>query len=521
MSVTNNVPNTTATGEKTGKYAGNVTLTANKGYKITSAEVKFTNGMGVSATADMSISEDGTTATWTNDDFVTSMGVTISGETVSEGSPQVTVTNNMKGVLNETHTYEDDALIITVESEHKPSFRFIDPKATYTDTDGQNKTVDMSVTVETSGSFATVAITDLDPNDPVTLTGRFVRVVFINQTLTNCVANPPLLEYVENGVPYTLSVTLQANENTEFNSDNTPTFSYLDEYGQPKNKAFTISQDKKTATGEIEIGNWQKILIEAEAYPVEVVGQKRGSINVYLVTLDELEEFSKKRFVKGEEAGNAVVYEPIDLGLYVNRIRRIYTNIEALSSDVIRCGNYNTGVTCLQPNTDKITLDFGTAQVPAHNEDNTDYESEVQVFLPFAGFVNLNHDYVGKTISLQYVINVVTGNGVAKFSCDDIVFQVEEVVPSSEIIYLSPTDQIRTIGGDDWNEMLYYGLEPFIYCKWYRGVNSGRNNDRKTAVLSDLSGFYVFDDVSPIHTPKMLVDEYNEIINQLETGVYL
>lgn len=524
MSVTNNVPNTTATGEKTGKFAGNVTLTANNGYKITSAKVKFTNGYGYPTTEDMSISEDGKTATWTNNDFEIDNGVTISGETVNDvggDTPEVTVTNNMEGVLNETHTYEDDTLIITVESEHYSRFRFIDPKATYTDTDGQSKTVDMSVTVETDGSFATVTITDIDPNNPVTLTGRFVDVVYINQTLTNCIANPPLPEYVENGVPYTLSVTLQANKNTEFKSDNTPTFSYMDEDGHPYKKAFTISQDNKTATGEIDLGDWQDVEVIAEAYPVELVGQQHGSINVYLVTLDELEEFSKKRFVKGTEQGGAVVYEPIDLGLYVNRIRRIYTNIEAVSTDVIKCGDYNTGVTCLQPNTDKITLDFGTAQVPAHNEDNTDYESEVQVFLPFAGFVNLNHDYVGKTISLQYVINVITGNGVAKFSCDGVTFQVEEVRPNSEIIYLSPVDEAKTIGGDDWNEMLYYGLEPFIYCKWYEGVNSGRNNDRQTAVLSDLSGFNILDDVSPIHTPEMLTDEQEMIYRALSNGVYI
>ena len=83
-----------------------------------------------------------------------------------------------------------------------------------------------------------------------------------------------------------------------------------------------------------------------------------------------------------------------------------------VSTDVIRCGNYNTGVSCRQPATDKITLDFGAAVVPAHNEDNTDYESEIQIFLPFAGFVNLNNAYAGKTIALQYVINVVTGNGL-------------------------------------------------------------------------------------------------------------
>src|SRR5574337_510999 len=113
---------------------------------------------------------------------------------------------------------------------------------------------------------------------------------------------------------------------------------------------------------------------------------------------------SAKRFFKitgtDPETGTPI-YENIDLGAYVNNIHRVYTNIDTSSTDVIRCGNYNTGVTCHQPSEDKITLDLGTAVVPAHNEDNTDYESEIKLFIPFAGFVNLNNDYAGKTIALQ------------------------------------------------------------------------------------------------------------------------
>ena len=503
--------------------SGSVNVTANEGFIITSAKVDFIDGYGHPSKEDMTISDDGKTATWSNDDFEPDDGVTISGETVSDGAgePEVTVINNMTGTLNEEHTYTDGMLNITVESEHYPKYRFIDPKATYKSVEGESKTVDMLVTVGSSGSVATITITDADPNNPVTLTGRFVDVVCITQTLTNCTVETPIPEYVESGVPYTLKVTLIANDNTEFSTDKTPKFLYMDEWGHTNKKVFTISEDKKTATGEIDLGEWQEITIEAEANPVTVVGQQHGAINVYLVTLDELEQFSAKRFVKGKEVDDTVIYDVIDLGVYVNRIRRVYTNIDTVSTDVIRCGNYNTGVTCKQPNTDKITLDFGTAQVPAHNEDNTDYESEIQVFLPFAGFVNLNNDYAGKTISLQYVINVITGNGVAKFSCNGFVFQVEDIKPSSEIIYLSPSDTVKTIGGDEWNEMLYYGLEPYIYCKWYEGVNSGRNNDIHTGVISDLTGFNVFDDVTPIHSPEMLTEEQELIYRALSDGVYI
>lgn len=435
LDVTNNVPNTTATGEKLGKSSAKVTLTANEGFKITSAKVAFTNGYGYPASEDMTISEDGKTANWSNDDFSTGSGVTLTGET-----------------------------------------------------------------------------------------DKFTKGVSIEPNLSNCYADPPLPEILQYGE--TLNITLKANENTAFDTEqSTPNFSYYNEKGYPTKQYLTVSGDKKTATGSIVLQDgWKNLSVNAQAYPVAVVGEQYGAINVYLVTLDELAEFSAKRFFKetsSDPQTGAAIYENIDLGAYVNKIRRVYTNIGASSTDVIRCGNYNTGVSCHQPAQDKITLDFGTAVVPAHNEDNTDYESEIQIFLPFAGFVNLNNAYAGKTIALQYVINVVTGNGVALLSCDGIVFQVEETEPSSEIIYLSPSTQVKTVGGDDWNEMLYYGLEPYIYCKWYESASNGRNNDRQTGILGDFRGFNVFDDVTPIHTAEMLTEEQEMIYTALSDGVYI
>lgn len=526
LDVTNEIPNTTATGTKSGTFNAKVTVTANEGFKITSAQVSYTNDFGHHATADMTISEDGHSATWESDAVETDSGVTLTGETASEGTPELNVTNNITNTLSENHTYDGETATFTVESEHKSTWRFIDPKVNYTGTDGQPKSVDMQVQVLSYYSLATATVTDIDPTKPVTLTGEFVDVAHITANLTNCYADPPLPEWLKYGE--TLNITIKANPNTEFNPDDEmkkPTLTWDDEFGHTQSMYLTVSEDKQTATGtKVLDADLSSFSVNAQAYPVAVVGKQYGAINVYLVTLDELAEFSSKRFFKAtgtDPETGMPVYENIDLGAYVNKIRRIYTNIDAGSTDVIRCGNYNTGVSCQQPATDKITLDFGTVQVPAHNEDNTDYESEIQIFLPFAGFVTLNTDYAGKTIALQYVINVVTGNGVALLSCNGVVFQVEETEPSSEIIYLSPSTQVKTVGGDDWNEMLYYGLEPYIYCKWYESASDGRNTDRQTGILGDFRGFNVFDDVTPIHTAEMLTEEQEMIYTALSDGVYI
>lgn len=452
--------------------------------------------------------------------------ITITGKTANGGTPELNVTNNIKGSgVTEQHTFDGKTATFTVTGQYSPNkVRFFGLKASYTNKAGTATETPFVVQDLEHSQKATLTVTDIDPTKPVTLTGSYENAVEISTNLSNCTANEDLPQYVKEGE--TVNVTLTANDGTEFDTEkSTPHFYYKNASGYPQTQDLTISSDKKTATGSIQVNtNWRDFAVIGSAYPVTVVGEQYGAINVYLVTLDELAEFSAKRFFKetgSDPETGATIYENIDLGAYVNKIRRIYTNIGASSTDVIRCGNYNTGVSCQQPAQDKITLDFGTAVVPAHNEDNTDYESEIQIFLPFAGFVNLNNAYAGKTIGLQYVINVVTGNGVALLSCNGVVFQVEETEPSSEIIYLSPSTQVKTVGGDDWNEMLYYGIEPYIYCKWYESQSNGRNTDRKSGILGDFRGFNVFDDVTPIHTAEMLTEEQQSIYTALSDGVYI
>lgn len=459
---------------------------------------------------------EGNTANIQITDLDVNTPVVISGEVMA--IPETitpTVTNNIDGT-EESHVWDGKTLTITVKPTYSVSARLDNPKVHYTNTGGEPTTQDMQVEGTPTRLNATAVITDLGGDYSVTVTGTYIRTLQLKKSLTNCTSKDPLPDYVD--FDSLITVELDANPNTEFHTDGTTYLSVRTRIGGREIKTpFTISGDKKKATISYQLANssdYSRVNIVGECFPVEVVGKQYGSINVYLVTLDNLKEFAAKRYFT--DGG-----ENVDLGEYVNRIKRIYTDITPFSSDVIRCGNFNTGVACQQPAQDKITLDFGTAVVPAHNADNTDYESEIQIFLPFAGFVTLNTDYAGKTIGLQYVINVVTGNGVALLSCNGVVFQVEETEPSSEIIYLSPSTQVKTVGGDDWNEMLYYGLEPYIYCKWYESASNGRNNDRQTGILGDFRGFNIFDDVTPIHTAEMLTEEQEMIYMALSDGVYI
>ena len=373
------------------------------------------------------------------------------------------------------------------------------------------KTATVSYKLPTSYNVSTLTLT------AATAAAAVKNDVTLKANLSNCHSVGTLPTSYAQGAQ--VDITLQANDNTEFKVE--PYLSHPDEWGASFKKNFSVSDDKKTATVSYKLPTSYTVgtlTITAETNPIQEIGSKFGAINVYIVTLDNLQEFSKKRFVKTIDA---TTYDFIDIGKYVNRIKRIYTPIASGSPDVLRCGNYNTEIQVLQPSTDKITLDFGNVVVPAPNGDITDYESDIKIFIPFNGFVSLPNDYVGEQINLQIDINVLTGDGVARLIHNGVLFQVVEVRPSSDILYRTSTD-LTVIGNDEWNENIYYGIEPFIYCKYFKSKNNnGRNSDLSRGVISSFKGFNTFEDVTVISADNMLTYEQLAIYDALERGVYI
>lgn len=491
-----------------------LSLTANDGYVFKVAPVLKLRKYGdtvTTETKEFTITESGKKAvlSYTVEDV---LQLLVIGYTEDENKPpeDVTVINNIARTT-EKHEYDGQTVTITVESGYLIKSRIDNPKAQYTDTKGQSVTVDMDSYIYTNYSLATVTITDIDARQPVTITGTLIDIIPTRVNLSNCVSDKPLTNYTD--FNSTLNVNLTANQNTQFEDDGTSYIELWYRTGAYKERVpFVISQDKRTASITYEVTDKEvvTIVINAESFPVKIVGSQYGSINVYKVSMDDLSEFAKVRFG-----------DSYDLGSYVNRINRIYADVPVLSSDVLRCGDYNTGIEVEQPDLDTLTLDFGNVTIPAYNDDNTDYESEIQIFLPFKGFITLNSEWAGRNINLQYLINVVTGCGVAKLSYDGVVFQVEEVQPYQSIIYRTSELELKTVGSDDWNELLFYGIEPYIYYKWYESKTSERNVDNTTKRIGDFRGFTKLKDISTISTEDMLIMEQEMIYNELENGVYI
>ena len=367
-----------------------------------------------------------------------------------------------------------------------------------------------------SASSCTFTLTGKTKSSPTTQ-------VEVKANLTNCTGTG-YTNYVSNGD--VLNITLTANDNCLFDTS-TPVIVYDDENGYNVKTRFTVSDDKKTATLKFTVPTADKlgskaITISANANVQQAVTGGYGLINVYVTNDNELNEFAKTRFYKtpGNDGTGATV-TPIDLGVYVNRLQRLYFNIPVKTTDVIKCGIYNTGVSTHAPVNNKITHDFGTVEIPTVNNNTVDYQTVVQAFLPFVGFVNVPNDYVGKTVQLTFDVDIITGTGVYKLTCDNVVFAVYDCNPCTDVIYRTGDYDLHTIGGDNFNNDVDKGITPYIYIKEYKSTGVTRNNDNRRVQIGTMTGYNTFDDVTTIATDDMLQAEQTQIYDKLRTGVYI
>ena len=430
--------------------------------------------------------------------------VTING-TFTPKPKELTITNHVSGTTA-SYVQNGENFDITLTGNTDGVFSVV-PVVSYKNESGTATTGEMNV----NGKVATFSV-PVATNDAVTITGTFTpetpqKDVPVTYTLTNCTVSPQP-QTVKTGE--TLSLTVTPLTNYKLDSCNL--------IWNDGTKDITISVTGGVISFPVP-DSCVSINIKAVASIITPVGRNYGAINVYCVTLDNLDAFSKQRFfeIKDDTQG---IYEEINLGIYVNRIRRIFTNVPVSGTDSLRCGNYNTGITVQTPEKDVIMLDFGDVSLTGLNGDSEDYNAQISVFIPCRGFVAVDSKYIGKTVNLSFKVNVITGDAVAFLSCDGVVFQLESFSLSRDVIYKTGTTELNIVGGTQWDEQILYGLEPYVIITQNTTVNKPVNNTQEHVTIGDVTGYAQFENVD-LNTVNLLVDEYNTIISELENGVYL
>lgn len=434
----------------------------------------------------------------------TNKEVTING-TFTPKPKELTITNHVSGTTA-NYVQNGENFDITLTGNTDGSYSVV-PVVSYKNESGTETTGEMYV----NGKTATFSV-PVATNETVTITGTFTtetpqKDVPVTYALTNCTVSPQP-QTIKTGS--TLNLTVAPLTNYKLDSCNL--------VWNDGTKDVTISVTGGVVSFPVP-DSCLSITIKAVSSIITTVGRNYGSINVYCVTLDNLDAFSKQRFfeIKDDTQG---IYEEVNLGIYVNRIRRIFANVPVSGTDFLRCGNYNTGITVQTPEKDVIMLDFGDVTLTGLNGDSEDYNAQISVFIPCRGFVAVDSKYIGKTVNLSFKVNVITGDAVAFLSCDGVVFQLESFSLSRDIIYKTGTTELNIVGGTQWDEQILYGLEPYVIITQNTTVNKPVNNTQESVTIGDVTGYAQFENVD-LNTVNLLVDEYNTIISELENGVYL
>lgn len=511
--VENNIPNTdyeAVFDEATSKYT--VTVTCKTGYQFVGTPTVSITGDFFSEPVSLAVSSNKLTATGEIEVYSSSDGLTLDGNTeVIPGVSDVTVTNNITGTT-ESHTYADGTVSIhlTCADTNK---RYVGCKASYGDV-----SVDFPVT---DSSNITVTLENVPTGANITLTGECRDVASVNTDyLTGCSITGIKPWYVENE---TVTATVKANDGTYFKT--VPQMQYVSGYTIDNDLYdFTVSADRKTATISQKLAfSKESIELATISFVGSTVPEKvvtgYGSINVYSVNDSILNQFSEARFQSS--TGEVSLAYDTDLGDYVNKLHKVFCDVGEVTETTIKCGNYDTLIIAESINEPVVTVDFGNVTLPVNNSDSSDFNATVKVFVPFKGFVAVDADFIGKTLNLKYDVDLVTGDGCYKISVGDVIISQDVVKVSSDVIYkTSKNMNLATIGSSGFSTDYLKGLKPFVVMKYYEPLQDRYNNDNSVKVLSDVTGFAKFKDIT-LPTIDCLNSEYNEIVSLLSKGVIL
>lgn len=503
--INNTIQNTT--------YAVNgdtLTVTANDGYKFeTAPTAECGSGLMDRRSATGVLSNNNTVATFNllSDDnghsFPKNTSITVSGSVVEKGY----LVNNT--IQNTTYSVSGDTLTVTVNSGYKFDTAPMATSGTGL-IDGRSETGVLS----DGGKVATFNLLSDDNGHPfskdseITLSGSVVEDTYtINNTIehtTYSLSGDTLTVTADNGYKFEVAPTAD-------NTDSAP--SLMDR----RNATGVLSVDGKIATFNLLASDSGQAF--PKAYTITLRGSVvadvvysgfYGSINVYELTNDNLKAFAQERFSKTAE----------DLGKYVTNLFRIFCPVGETIDAVITTGDVNTGIQAKTPKSDIVVLNFGEVTIPFHNNDLTDYNSTIQMFLPFVGFVNIETNYIGKPINLTYEVNVITGEAVVKLSTDGIIFSVYDCNVSSALIY--KTSDYDIVGDTGFSSRFMYGLKPFIKVVWRQSKNEYVNNDDCVrTVIGSITGFARITECDEINTSQMTSDEKQMIENQLKYGIFI
>lgn len=538
LAVTNNVQHTAYKTEVQGDNTV-ITLTCDSGFTFDGVPT-VTYGadpadpFSDSTTENMNVSGNVATFTLATDSyggFAVLDGNTKASEPPTPPTPtEPTVTNNITDAT-ESHTVDGSSVTVNLTSKKV----LLNVSCAYVATDGSSKNVHVTVNVvindvadtDTATSNASVTLPDVDFNHPIVITGETKQAMRIDYNLSGCTpVTKPTYCFV--GEP--LTITLNADSGNVFDDAPKCTITGYNSLTGNRVVQMTISEDKLTATGTItptvgsaEADDWF-IVVDCVANPSSTPAKKYGFINAYVLNEQNLEDFATARFVPYTGDSASTKEDPIsyDLGDYVNRVKRFFFPVEKGSTSKLMCGNFQVDTNVFNLDSDTKVISFGSVDIPNVTQSTADYDTELNMFVPFIGLETLPVDLIGHTVALELRVNLLGGGGVYVLTCEDRIVYTKEVEPCTDVLFRTQKQEVRVLGGSKFDSTYLMGLTPYIILQKKTITSTGvETASSRLTKVKDVVGFTKLVNVKFENTSNMLMDDVNTVINILRNGFTL
>lgn len=292
--------------------------------------------------------------------------------------------------------------------------------------------------------------------------------------------------------------------------------------GMPTFYDMLIDSTEKIATysGVLKVNASGYISISGVAIEDVPEFKEYGSINPYVVSEDNLNEFANARFIYPDPMGEGA--DLIDLGDFVHSIKRTYYELEKAGNVDLWAGSTNTEIQVEALANDETLLTFNNVLVPTKNNNSTDLESEIKLFLPFVGFTTILSEYIGTLIKVTYRINLINSIAIVNIYSNDNLIDVLDCNPFKDVIYRKNDVFEGSFGTTNSDATYLYGLKPYIELKWFTSNSEALYSaDLQRDTINTFTGWNKFEDLDGLDNDVITVTELRELKQILNSGVLI
>lgn len=543
--IKNNIDNTSYThDDKT------ITLTANDGYKITTASIDYEPylGAGYNNVANFTINADGKTATATiPSDYLNNSSIKLELDGKTETTKPYTLADVGLQCHDENATLKvtDNTATLTAVDGYKITSAAITSKNPYDFSGSSREAHDFSISQD--GSSATITLVPLktlnyylkvsteekpsepqphpqpqpqpsEPDKPQPSqpeTKKFNGEIVLNNDVKN---------KIKFEIDKQITVKISVLDN-KYNI-NSLYYIYQPYPGSGLEKSsngFTINADKKTATLVIP-----DVLLDvfrlriggdiADTTPLEPETTTAKTQRVYMVDDKGLSELTKQaeNYYKGGVNAN------YDFTEFINQLYYLPFTVDENLSDPtnkIATGLWELNASAREMKDNILNIDLGVIKVIPENDNGFDYNIEsIKLYLPLVMPIQLDfQDCYKKPISINYKINLLTGNATINVLSNNKLISTfnQNVQTNLQMFSIYNNKDFGSLNNSINNGL----LTPYIKVNYYKPIDNLVSYE--TMEHNKLSSYNNFVKTRNASVSCGTQQEQQEIEDLLNGGIYI